>query len=90
MESSSVMTQNEATILGLLEQKPGELVTTEAIIDALYAGQELKPKSNTIQVFVGRLRKKVAPRQIRAVRHKGYMIEAAPVEEPQEAKEAQA
>lgn len=90
MESSSVMTQNEATILALLEQKPGELVTNEAIIVALYAGQELKPKSNTIQVFIGRLRKKVAPRQIKAVRHKGYMIEAQPAEQSQVAERAQA
>ncbi len=78
MEDTSVMQlpQTEATILELLKQKPGEVVTSQEIAEALYAGREDPPTSNTIQVFVGRLRKRLdATMQIKTLRGKGYRLD---------------
>jgi biotin operon repressor len=75
MESSSVMTQHEATILELLQKRPGQVVPLSEITAALYG--EKAPASNTIQVFVGRLRKKTA-KPIKAVRGQGYLLAVTP------------
>lgn len=78
MESSSVkeVTQHEATILELLQQRPGQVVPVADIAAALY-GDRQAPASNTIQVFVGRLRRKTA-KPIKSVRNKGYMLAVTP------------
>jgi DNA-binding response OmpR family regulator len=84
--SAAEMTLFETTILELLKQRPGELVTNDEIRAALYPPStddpRNPPKSNTIQVFVARLRKKVAPLTIRSVRHKGYRLEGTEFQAP--------
>jgi DNA-binding response OmpR family regulator len=78
MEDTSVMQMPaaETIILELLKQKPGEVVTSQEIAEALYAGREDPPTSNTIQVFMGRLRKRLdATMQITTLRGKGYRLD---------------
>ena len=78
MESSSVtqMTQHEATILELLKQRAGQVVSPAEIFAALYGDRDYQPTSNTIQVFMGRLRKKIdATMQVTTYRGKGYQLD---------------
>lgn len=75
MENSSVMTQHETTILELLKQRAGQVVPASEIVTALYGDREAPP-SNTVQVFMGRLRKKIdATMQITTYRGKGYQLD---------------
>jgi len=78
MESTdaSQMPKPEAIILELLKQRAGEVVTSQQIAEALYAGREKLPTSNTIQVFVARLRKRLnATMQITTLYRQGYRLD---------------
>lgn len=71
-----VLPERECEILRLLLTHPGKLFSRADLERRLY-GSEI-PASNTIEVFVYGLRRKLAgmgvPELIRTVRHKGYMI----------------
>ena len=71
-----VLPERECEILRLLLAHPGKLFSRADLERRLY-GSEI-PASNTIEVFVYGLRRKLegigVPELIRTVRHKGYMI----------------
>lgn len=74
-EASSKLTDNEKAILALLTTRKGELVSKADIEIALYWPKE-PPKTNTIEVFMGRLRKKLdATLNITTVRGRGYRLD---------------
>lgn len=67
------LTPREWALLDLLVQRPGKLVTQKRIEEALYAfGEEVE--SNTVQVYISRLRKKIGMEKIRTARGIGYML----------------
>ncbi|MBB3443609.1 response regulator (plasmid) [Sinorhizobium sp. B11] len=67
------LTPREWALLDLLVERPGKLVTLKRIEDALYAfGEEVE--SNTVQVYISRLRKKIGMEKIRTARGLGYML----------------
>lgn len=67
------LTPREWALLDLLMERPGKLVTLKRIEDAMYAfGEEVE--SNTVQVYISRLRKKIGMEKIRTARGIGYML----------------
>ncbi len=67
------LTPREWALLDLLVERPGKLVALKRIEDALYAfGEEVE--SNTVQVYISRLRKKIGMEKIRTARGIGYML----------------
>jgi two-component system OmpR family response regulator len=67
------LTPREWALLDLLVQRPGKLITQKRIEEALYAfGEEVE--SNTVQVYISRLRKKIGLEKIRTARGIGYML----------------
>ncbi len=71
------LTSREFTILELLMRTPGAVVSREDILEQAW-GEREEPMSNTIDVLVGRLRRKLdRPRQasrIETIRGSGYRL----------------
>lgn len=66
-----VLTSREWAVLDLLIARPGSIVPKERIEEALYAfGSEIE--SNTVEVYISRLRKKIGKDRIRTLRSIGY------------------
>lgn len=68
------LTAREWALLELLARRPGAICSRERIEDALYSLEE-EVGSNTIEVFVSRVRKKLGADLIRTVRGRGYCLE---------------
>lgn len=68
-----VLTSHEHKLLFYLMHHRNELVSRSALIDHLYA-QDFDRDSNTIEVFIARLRKKLPPGMIETVRGLGYRL----------------
>jgi two-component system response regulator MprA len=69
------LTKREYAILETLLRHPGWVVTRDAIIDSVW-GFEFPDSSNLIEVYVGRLRRKLGdPGLIQTVRGTGYRIQ---------------
>ena len=71
-----LLTSHEYKILSLLMQRPGEVLSRTELSEHLYPGDSERD-SNTIEVFVGRLRKKLPPGCIETVRGLGYRLQAS-------------
>lgn len=71
-----ILTSHEFKILSLLMQRMGEVLSRTELSEHLYP-QDSERDSNTIEVFVGRLRKKLPPGSIETVRGLGYRLHAA-------------
>ncbi|MDE2363146.1 MAG: response regulator transcription factor [Hyphomicrobiales bacterium] len=75
------LTSHEYRLLAYLMHHTGRIVSRTEIVEHLY-DQDFDRDSNTVEVFVGRLRKKLGVDVIQTVRGLGYMIappdEAAP------------
>jgi two-component system OmpR family response regulator len=69
------LTAQEHRLLSYLMHHPGELVTRTVLSEHLYA-QDADRDSNTIEVFVARLRKKLPAGLIDTVRGMGYRLNA--------------
>jgi len=69
------LTSHEFKVLSVLMQRAGEVVSRTELIDHIYA-QDFDRDSNTIEVFIGRLRKKLPPDTIETVRGLGYRLAA--------------
>jgi two-component system OmpR family response regulator len=70
------LTRREWAIVGLLAQRPGANVSKARIEEALYAfGSEIE--SNTVEVHISRLRKKLGRDAIHTERGVGYRLETA-------------
>jgi two-component system OmpR family response regulator len=71
------LTAREYTILEALMRRPGGTVTREEILEEAW-GEREEPMSNTIDVLIGRLRRKIDPpgrvSRIETVRGMGYRL----------------
>ena len=74
------LTRTEATLLELLLRNAGRVLPREVIMDRVW-GYELEPSSNSLEVFIGYLRRKTEaggePRLIHTVRGIGYQLREA-------------
>ena len=70
------LTSLEFRVLSYLMHHPGQVVSQAELTDHVYA-QGFDRDSNTIQVFIARLRRKLGVPYIVTVRGMGYRIEAA-------------
>ncbi|QIL81343.1 response regulator transcription factor [Diaphorobacter sp. HDW4A] len=68
-----VVTSHEFKILSLLMQRVGEVFSRTELSEHIYP-QDSDRDSNTIEVFIGRLRKKLPPGSIETVRGLGYRL----------------
>ncbi|MGD8112702.1 response regulator transcription factor [Vibrio sp. TRT 17S01] len=81
--SSKVMWQGQAISLTALEYKvvayfmhnPEKVISRTELVEHIYK-QDFDRDSNTIEVFIGRIRKKIAPKIIKTVRGLGYQLNA--------------
>jgi two-component system OmpR family response regulator len=78
------LTSHEYRLLAYLMHHAGRVVSRAEIVEHLY-DQDFDRDSNTIEVFVGRLRKKLGVDVIQTIRGLGYLL-AAPGEAPSSAK----
>ena len=71
------LTRTEYALLELLLRNAGRVLTREVIVDRVW-GYELEPASNSLEVFIGYLRRKTEaggePRMIHTVRGVGYRL----------------
>ncbi len=67
------LTSHEYRLLAYLMHHSGRVISRSEIVEHLY-DQDFDRDSNTIEVFVGRLRKKLGVDVIQTVRGLGYMI----------------
>lgn len=72
-----VVTPMEYQLLHQLMVRPGKVVTRERLSRALYGWQD-RVESNTLEVLIHNLRKKLSTELIRTVRGVGYMVELKP------------
>jgi two-component system, OmpR family, response regulator len=70
------LTSHEYRLLSYLMHHAGRVVSRTELVEHLY-DQDFDRDSNTIEVFVGRLRKKLGVDVIQTMRGLGYLIEAA-------------
>lgn len=81
--TSKVMWQGQAINLTALEYKvvayfmhnPEKVISRTELVEHIYK-QDFDRDSNTIEVFIGRIRKKIAPKMIKTVRGLGYQLNA--------------
>ena len=71
------LTSHEFRLLAYLMHRPGRVVSRTELTEHLYA-QDFDRDSNTIEVFVGRLRRKLPPDTIETVRGMGYRLVTPP------------
>ena len=69
------LTNHEFRVLSYLMHHHPRMVTRGELTDHIYA-QNAERESNTVEVFVARLRRKLGPSFIKTVRGLGYRIEA--------------
>jgi two-component system, OmpR family, response regulator len=67
------LTSHEYKVLDYLMHRPGAVVSRSELTEHIYA-QDFDRDSNTIEVFVGRLRKKLPAGLIETVRGQGYRL----------------
>lgn len=70
------LTSHELRLLSYLLHHPGKIVSRTELTEHLY-DQDFDKDSNTIEVFVGRLRKKIGGDVIETVRGMGYRLREA-------------
>ena len=70
---SLTLTSHEYRILAYLMHHKGEIVSRTVLTEHIYA-QDFERDSNTIEVFIGRLRKKLPDGLIETVRGLGYRL----------------
>jgi two-component system OmpR family response regulator len=71
------LTAHELRVLSYLMHHRGRVVSPAELTEHIYA-QDFDRDSNTVQVFIARLRRKLGPALIETVRGLGYRIEAEP------------
>ena len=67
------LTQKEWTLLRVLATRPDRIHTREALQDALYSFDD-EADSNTLEVFISRLRRKLGREHIETLRGMGYRL----------------
>jgi two-component system response regulator MprA len=80
-ERAIELTRTEFALLELLVRNAGRVLTRDVIMDRVW-GYELEPASNSLEVFIGYLRRKTEaggePRLIHTVRGIGYVAREEP------------
>ena len=71
------LTSHEFRLLSYLMHRPGSVVSRTELTEHMYA-QDFDRDSNTIEVFIGRLRRKLPPESIETIRGRGYRLAATP------------
>ncbi|RWX81090.1 response regulator transcription factor [Neorhizobium lilium] len=71
------LTALEWRVLSCLTLRKGAVVERRELIERVYEG-DAEVDSNSIEVIVARLRRKIGPELIETVRGRGYMLTAAP------------
>jgi two-component system OmpR family response regulator len=71
------LTAMEYNLLACLAHHPGQPLTKAELTESLYA-QDFDRDSNTLEVLVGRLRRKLGDTTIETVRGQGYRLATAP------------
>ena len=71
------LTSHEFRVLSYLMHQRGRVVSQAELTEHIYA-QDFDRDSNTVEVFIGRLRRKLGASFIETVRGLGYRIEAEP------------
>lgn len=74
-DQSIVLTSHEFKVLAYLMHRPDAVVSRTELTEHIYA-QDSDRDSNTIEVFIARLRKKLPPNLIETVRGLGYRLVA--------------
>lgn len=67
------LTSHEFRLLRYLAHHPGDVISRTELVEHIY-DQDFDRDSNTIEVFVGRLRKKIGSERIETVRGLGYRL----------------
>ncbi len=67
------LTSHEFRLLAYLLHRQGEVISRGELSEHIYS-HDSDPDSNTIEVFIGRLRKKLPPDMIETVRGLGYRL----------------
>jgi len=67
------LTSHEFRLLRYLAHHPGDVISRTELVEHIY-DQDFDRDSNTIEVFVGRLRKKIGSDRIETVRGLGYRL----------------
>ena len=67
------LTSHEFRLLSYMMHHQGRVVPRNELIEHIY-DQDFDRDSNTIEVFIGRLRKKIGPERIQTVRGLGYQL----------------
>ncbi|MBI4754415.1 MAG: response regulator transcription factor [Betaproteobacteria bacterium] len=67
------LTSHEYRVLAYLMHHQGEVVSRTNLVEHIYA-QDFDRDSNTVEVFIARLRKKLPPRLIETIRGLGYRL----------------
>ena len=70
------LTSHEYKVLAYLMHHPGEITSRAELTEHIYA-QDFDRDSNTVEVFIARLRKKLPPGLIETVRGLGYRLNKA-------------
>ena len=68
------LTSHELRLLSYLLHHPGQIISRTELTEHLY-DQDFDKDSNTIEVFIGRLRKKIGADFVETVRGMGYRIQ---------------
>lgn len=71
------LTSHEFRVLSYLMHHPERVVSQSELTEHIYA-QSFDRDSNTVEVFIARLRRKLGPSSIETVRGLGYRIKAKP------------
>ena len=71
------LTSHEYRLLAYMMHHNGRIVSRTELVEHLY-DQDFDRDSNTIEVFIGRLRKKIPPHLIKTVRGVGYRLSPEP------------
>jgi two-component system, OmpR family, response regulator QseB len=71
------LTARELAILELLLLQPGRVMSKAQLLEKLYDWAGTEPESNSLEVHVHHLRKKIHPGIVRTVRGLGYALGAA-------------
>lgn len=72
------LTRREVTLLEILAARPGRVFSKDDLLDQVFGWDEEAPSANAVELYIGRLRKKLhgASAQIVTVRGFGYQLVA--------------
>lgn len=72
------LTRREFTLLGLLMKNRGQVLSKERLLEGVYAFDDTVVGANAIELYVARLRKRIAGAdvEIQTLRGRGYKLEA--------------